>query len=694
MKIYKGLALVVAACAGLLAGCNGQEEFPLNSPVLGVFGQGSDFDPEVACSPRRVGALVDYGTVKNVRYECDGFFGNSGEEGLPRETSANLFVCPLSAESVTFYIGGNTNRIELGSAYFRAAAKANPAGECAYDEDTEEFTTGVYDADGIYLFSLADLVDSPARVDVGDASDTPEEVRARNASAILAGLDATSGDDLIVIEDVAHLTLVADPVFTIPAGFMEQDFADFVSATGTAQDYLDEVELRGGTVSASGLPVAEQEAIDSISLANKRSSAGLYRYALSSSDLSTLAIADPDFFDSDFVVVGDSLPILMQRNALDPEGGVDGTLDQVLLGTYATDFAPLALVTRRGQVTLGASFDVRDFGDDEEFASACDEEIPEWTALSVAGVFEEDGTFNWNLEHLHEGGAVDHTGRMFGDYAFHGKEGTISGVSDFDVIYPSLPDSAYAFNSVTDETRLNGTLCGEAITDQPVNSFLRVGTVTPTLDAEVMTELAGTVAEYTLEYWARNDEDDEEPDQVVVATLPITIHEDGAIFTDLYLNDGSDGSDGNPGYTESGPIPAHEYEVGLVSSTFRSDVTPEDASLAVANIAIFNFAPLADQAVLPMYGSHFRARFVPKAAAECDNALSAPADGYAFLDVDEDLQPDPAVWLDPYNTVEILRTWTLYDEDNPATAAEAQLRWQNLRTRAYGYVTAVRTDCP
>jgi len=677
--------LAVAGLAALLTGCNGKEDFsdaviggdPLGSGV----GAGANFQPDDACAPRVVGALVDAGTLSNIRYECDGFYGYTGVTGLPDETSQNFFVCPLGAASVNFLLGGRTGNLQLGTAYFRAAQSVNTQG-CEYDYGANEYVLGQYDADGIYLFSLSDVIQGPARIDAETSADTDGKKQVRNVSALLQALDTVAGDELVTIDQVAHdIVFDAESPFVFPDGFLIQDYADFVVAGGSAQSYLDAVQAEGGTVSASGFPI-ESAAVSAIRDSNLSTNAGIYRFQMIQSSADAVLV-DAGVYTNP-VLYGDGLCKAVAGGAINPDGSTsEDAFDPVLLPDpvgYLTDpfgycasfsqFIPSVLVTRRGYVSAGGAFNVVDV--QSTGTSLCDNATVDYGAFETSTYsFEPDRRFSgWRIIGDEESGILNVAGRMIGDYAFNGAERDDSTASDYTFIYADLPEAAYDFNVDTDRTSANGVYCSETVSDQPLLSLLRVGTVSPRLDVEVMTALADPQPmRYTLNYIARAQSSDDEPN-TQSASMKVTIHPDGAVFTDL-------DDDGNP--YDGISVPAGEYEIGMVSSVFRSTVTPEDPALAVANILVYNYGPLALSGVLPKYGSYFRARLVPDTACTGENALFTATGDF-------DTVQENAYWFDPYAATDVVRA-------NPGEAGAAA-RYAGLRTRAYGYIEAVRTDCP
>lgn len=684
--IRRGLAIV--GLAAVLAGCNGKEDFSdavvSGDPLGSGIGAGANFDADDACAPRVVGVLVDAGAVSNIRYECDGFYGYTGVTGIPEETSQSLFVCPMGARSITFMLGGRTASLPLGTGYFRAAQSINTQG-CQYDYGAEEYVVGQYDADGIYLFSTSDLIDAPARIDAESSADTDGKKRIRNASALLQALDVVPGDELITIDQTAHeIVFDTDAPFIFPDGFLTQDYSVFTQEGGVAQSYLDAIEGNGGVVSAAGFPLLT-ETISTLGTANKATNAGIYRFQLIQNSLVDAALVDKGVYTNP-VLFGDGLCRAVAAGAINPNPEPsEDVIDTVLLPSLAdylgnaggfcasySQFMPSMLVTRRGHVAMGGAFSIVDFESGGSFS--CDDNTMDYAAFeSDSNSFSPDRVFSdWNIQGNAEVGALKLKGRFIGDHAFNGEEREGALASDYTFIYPSLPDAAYDFNAATDRTSLDGTFCGADVADQPLLSLLRAGTVSPNLDAEVMTALADPQPmRYTLRYISRAQSSDENPN-TLSDSLNITIHPDGAIFTDL---------DGLGNSYDGINVPTGEYEIGMVSSVFRSTATPADPALAVINILVHNYGPLSLSTgpnALPKYGSHFRARLVPNKACGENSLFVATGD---FETIEE-----KAYWFDPYAATDVIRS-------NPGEAG-AEARFDGLRTRAYGYIEAVRADCP
>ena len=675
--------LAAALMALFLAGCNGQEDFsdaviggdPLGSGV----GAGANFNANDACAPRVIGSLEDEGTLRNIRYMCDGFYGYTGVTGLPDEQEQNLFVCPLGARSVTFLLGGRENNLPLGTAYFRSASSRNAETGCVYNSAEEVYDTGQYDADGLYLFTVSDLVISPARIDAvdmtGDGNENKRKVR--NVSGLLRALDTQPGDALISVDQVAHDVFIADnsnpSPFNFPVTELIKDYAEFTQSAGIADQYIERVESETAATLA-GFP--SEGSIPGVLLrSNRATNAGLYRFEMVPNRL-----ADP---------------LLVEEGVLDPQTlyshqlAFEVAISASAPGSQVADpflrneleFMPVAMVTRRGDVTMGGSFSVIDYDNN---APLCEPEGYGYSAFSQRSYeLDHEGTFvNWVMDNAFNGGdTLSMRGRLFTGYAFSNETSNTGAISDYSVLYGNLPAGAYQFFDDTDRTEFDGSYCSTTITDQPVFIFSRAGTVVPQLDPEVMQTLApdGTPLQYTLSYLNRNNADDVDPTNTK-ASLRITVHRDGAVFTDLYDAGGVETPDGNTGYVPGDAVPANEFQIGMVSSLFRDPLNPLDPSKAVLNLIVYNFAPLIESGSLPMYGSHFRARLVPDIACDGDNRLFPAA-----LDFETDTSLS-AVWYDPYAAAQAIKS------TDPET--DALLRYESLRKQAYGYVEATRTDCP
>src|SRR5690606_6980220 len=254
----------------------------------------------------------------------------------------------------------------------------------------------------------------------------------------------------------------------------------------------------------------------------------------------------------------------------------------------AAEFRLMMLVTRLGGAHLGGAFDVLDVAEGAGGDGySCSEEFPEYVSLDATNyVFEPDGGFDdWKIIGKYDLGELSFSGRLIDGRAYNGDSittpGGAEGYTDYSVTYGSLPADAYKFNSATDRTSLDGSnFCNSAIDDQPVLSFQRVGSVSPYPDRVALEHLtqAGPMR-YRLTYQARENPEDATPDTALSpVTLDITIHADGAVFTD------NSPADGNPGYTGSS-VPDGEFEIGMVSSVFRAPlVSPADVEQAVLNL--------------------------------------------------------------------------------------------------------------
>src|SRR5690606_11285653 len=260
-----------------------------------------NFDPANPCAPRVIGLLEVGETVKNIGYTCGGYFGYTGSDRfLPSEQEQNFFVCPLISREITFFIGGRANvgspmRADLGTAAFRVARSKqvdNQGNPIACEADIEPVTGeplylngSRYDADGPYLFTTADLVSPPVRVD--GVSDTvvggaPNENRNQvlNTAALLMALDTDTSGDVLAVSEEAH-ALLYDSITTFTPDF-SLDYPDFTAASGEVDDFIRQiVPLPSGM-----FPASEADVKDKVEKGNRATSAGLYRTEFSIVDYS------------------------------------------------------------------------------------------------------------------------------------------------------------------------------------------------------------------------------------------------------------------------------------------------------------------------------------------------------------------------------------------------------------------------
>lgn len=696
---------LLAVLALSLAGCNGQEDFSgaiIGGNIIDDSNPNPNFDPDNACQSRVVGNLVDSGIVANIGYECGGYRGYTGSKGIPSEVDQNRFVCPLYSTSVRFFLGGrNDPREYLGTANFRVAG---PAGEnfdqdgnstCQYNEVSQEYEAGsVYDADGPYLFAVADLYDGPVRVDV-ITDDEPNEQAAQNLSALLTGLDSSSDPSLVLINDEAH-RVVFDLEFLFADDFFDKPFADFVAATpsgGEAQDYLDLISAGAGPTAVGMLPINEFDVEETLGAANFSTAAGIYQFDLRQEDYLLFGYLveqgqspDKPLYNADALLTDYLLVNLQAPDMSRADPSLAATTDLVPF-VFARDYLPSTLVDRHNRLIGGGSFDVAriTLGESGGIDHLCGEQ-PLYLALGDTVGLGPDLTFeNMVFEPvptatLPEVGTVNIPGRFIDGVAYSGLKSDaddtqVVPVTDYELAYQ---DPTHIFDESTDRSLINTTsLCGSSISNQMILSYRRQGLVAPKLDPLIMDNFfpVATPGQYTLNYLARDVASAVDPNVVSKDTLKITIHNDGSILTDLNVND-------NSSYDLDGFIPSGEYVVGMVSSIIAgeediSTVEEEYLTEAQINVLVFTLGPEDLEPVLPAYGSHFRARIVPDTTCNATNAF--------WLAGDDTLSTN-AYWFDSYNITNWLRGTT------EATTPEE--RYEALRTIAYGFVEGVRTDCP
>lgn len=681
------LLSLAALLAFTLAGCNGQEDFS-DAVVAGNIVNGDkpnpNFNPDNPCQSRVVGNLVDSGIVDNIGYECGGYRGYTGEKGIPSEKSQSRFVCPLYSTSVRFFLGGkNDAREYLGTAHFRRAgpAEANFDDQgnniCSYNDVDNEYEAGsVYDADGPYLFSVADLYDGPARVDV-ITDGAANELTAQNVSALLTGLDISADESLVVISEEAH-RVIFDEEFFFPDDFFDVAFDQFISGSGDAQAYISAI----GAGDAGALPLDELEVEQSMKAANGSTAAGLYQFDLEEFLYGILYFAEGDSGPvGQENLVSDYLSrtltsIVTASAAADPENpaAVDATPI-----VFEQDFWPFMMIDRQSRIIGGGAFDMVRFatGATERL---CSNEQPLYLALDGAAGLSSDlmfSQFKFEPTGL-EPGEVNIPGRFIDGIAYSGIE-LADGQIDYDLAYSG---PTHVFDPAKDRSLINATsLCGSTIANQPILSFRRQGIVMPKLDPSIMSYFFGDTGpgvsgpkRYTLDFMVRSSADVIEPDQTG-DMLSVTIHEDGTILTDL-------NADGNTSYDSFGDIPTDEHLVGMVSSVIPGEenattLEEEYITESLINVLVFTLGPKELATTLPAYGSHFRARIVPDGA--CDvNVMFAAGDPDST---------DHALWFDTYN----ITNWL---GQNGSTATDPE-RYEAFRTKAYGFIEAKRnTDCP
>lgn len=692
MQIFQLRHLLVATVVVALSACNGGEDF--EDPIPGNVqepGSGANFNPDDNCEPRIVGAFVHDGTVRNLGYRCDGYYGTTGSVGLEFERDAHYFVCPIASRTVEFFVGGRLDRLSLGTARFRETSQTGQ--ECSAEK---------YDAAGPYVFSIPDLFDAPARVDVFDATlETESRItsRSRNTSALLLGLDMNPAADVTEISSLAH-TLLTEGDSNFVRVDLSQDFTSFKSE---AEVFLDEIETaaadQGMASSQTGsLPATTDEADAAIRDGASATAAGIYLlpvfvspqggesalwwymtdYALAQAHGETL---DPD------VAVWDALFRDIPGSAFLSETRFDSHL-----ATYGIteNYLPMIVVDRHGRVSGGGPFEAVTM---EPLAFNCDLDTgddggryPVYLGLEEQAQLTSDLVLDSFLFSTIPGSETDpHAltleGRFMNGSAYNGiARQTPDSVSDYDKDYPDT--GVHAFTDGRDSTRLSGNLCGFSFSRQIVVGLHRTTAVTPNLDEVFMQKHFSTPGAFTLTYLARGTVDGE-IDQVV-AELPVTIHLDGSVLTDLYPEGAGDG---NPNYDSTETIPQSEYAIGMVSSAYKAEEGNADSADGV-NLLIFNFAsPDAAEGApgylpLPRYGSHFVARLEPgdESDTTCkEHMFRLPGrDGV----VDRTAAP---YWYDPYAVSRAYRSSPI-----PMTR---EAKYEILRQEAYGFVSARRTGC-
>lgn len=662
-----------------LAGCNGQEDFS-DAIVAGNIIDGNkpnpNFDPDKACQSRVVGNLVDGGIVKNIGYECGGYRGYTGKKGIPSEVDQNRFVCPLYSTSVRFFLGGaNDPREYLGAAHFRVAAPAaantddQGGNTCVYLDDTQEYAPGsVYDADGPYLFSVADLFDGPARVDVFDGA--ANEQVAQNVSALLTGLDGTSNDTVVLIDDEAH-RLVRDSLVTFPD--FAVPFSTFVDSAGLAKKYLDTIDANAGAVGTLPGPASVGEVVSRLKEANGQTAAGIYQFNMLLELYMAFYITDtstPPIF-SDEAIGGSLLALrLLEDGMIRADINVPESADLFIVNNL-TEYLPYMLVDRSGRLFSGGAFNVGRYdagsgpADPEEL---CEGE-PLYLALATGAKLNNNLTFTGMTYEPVEARAGDMTvtGRFINGVAYS-EMPIVDGDTirtDYELDYGT---GGRPFSETIDKSTIKSDLCGATrIDEQLIQSYRRQGLVMPALDRTVMENVFPDPVQYDLDYRRRLDAD-AEADTASAATAKITVHQDGTIMTDI--ND-----DGNVTLNADG-IAAGEYVIGMVSSVYPGNADPatpgyyEDAQI---NIVVYNFGPKGSENDISNYGSHFRARLMPTTDCAAE-ALYQPVEG---------TPTEFSYWFGTYDITNWLRT-----ASNPTP----EQKYEAMRTKAYGVIKGKRSS--
>lgn len=655
-----------------LGACNGGEDFSDAIPGPVQEGNGSSFNAEDNCAARIVGALLDDGVVRNVRYECDGFHGATGLTGLESERNQNFFVCPRTAKSINFYIGGKTRQIPLGRARFRVAP-----------EDKTTCTASKYVSSGPYFFSLADLFDAPARVDIL-APDTEGELAARatarNITALLQALDVDDASHLVEISTFAHRVLFEgdledDEIPHLDGSFMEglQPFLDGTVAFCESQSGTDCPEQIGVAPPAD---IAEADA--RLRRGAYASVAGVYSFEPGSDLIAALISIGllghdcEECFENNQLITGESLYHDIAQT-------VTGKGDPVL-GQRLSDYIPIMTISRSGQLRFAGPFDLAllpgeaptgtpdDFRN--EFAYQCDVNgtgagrFPVFLTSTATSALRGDLVLEQlRLEDASDAfNVVQMDGRIINGHFYNGIAST-SGQPDYVTHYPGLPASAHAFDETVDSTRFRDSeLCGVAVNRQPLLGFSRSAFVTPFLDDQIMETYFPS--DFTLEFQRRQRESehvcpgvDQENCFAEEARLVVTVHADGAITT---------------------VVEGAVHEVGMVTS-IQGDADESAPGEHSFNVLVFLSGPASLAEDLPLFGSHFRARLTPRpladAPGECADVLRDPLNpGLANF----------ATWYDPHGVV------TRYQQEMPGTLDD---KYELLRHYGYGVVFGRHLDC-
>ena len=248
---------------GLLAACNGGEDFPGagSGPIIPLPGGDKPIPgpSEDAVVVELVAALNDNGTIRTARvtnlgYECTGsraFIPATGDaEGLAR--------CHPSADRVSFFIGSDGlagTRVYLGTIYLPNCSVRSSGSECE---------GGV----GFLQYSVADMI--PGTAPKRERSDDP---KVRNRVALLAALDANPGNKVrIDIPTEAHLLVDQAPVVNFGASH-----SSFVSSWTTwLANVSAAVDVDPPLVEPLSFPETAEEAEALALAAMRRSGAGTY----------------------------------------------------------------------------------------------------------------------------------------------------------------------------------------------------------------------------------------------------------------------------------------------------------------------------------------------------------------------------------------------------------------------------------
>ena len=405
----KILLSLVLAGVGLLAACNGSEDFSnanLSSPVLGGDGDPADPDGEAVevelVAGREGSSGAKSAVISNLGYSCGGTTGY-----IPKDGNVEGFIpfrarCPLSARKIQFFIGPTDSadaidRIRIGEALLpQVSGRALQFGP------------------GRYQFSLADLIDAPGRQ---PGSDKNVYLRA----ALIAALDsAPATDHVIEIPDGAHTVAAQQPGTTPDQQF---DYADYSAFTSAWQPWLDAVEIETGLT--LNFPASDTDAQNYATAGSNQIRSGSWLLDHNASVPYFSRIDDPD---------GNYDNMLLQMSLLVmPDGLVRGI---GLLSRIDTSGPPTP--DDQDVVTLAQ---VDESLDEGQFLGG-----GPGSAVEVEGVLEL-------------GNALDVAGRFFSNAGYDGLvigSGDSAAV-DFEVDFPDLELSELADN---EKLTLEGTVFG------------------------------------------------------------------------------------------------------------------------------------------------------------------------------------------------------------------------------------------
>lgn len=681
MRIFQLKLLPLMALLALGA-CNGGEDFGDSIPGPIQEGPGSAFDPTNRCSARITGVFVHAGAVRNLGYHCDGFYGRTGLVGIESEQEENYFVCPRSAKSVEFFVGGRTQRLSFGSAYFRPSPPSD-----------EQCSETKYDANGPYLFTVADLFDPPARVDVLGAAPASTEYRhSRNIAALLHGLDVDDAGSLVLIDDVAHEVIFDPPGSYVPPDepILDLDYDAFVAADGAAQGFLDQIVGEGGETGS--LP-ARSVAEDELDRAMKGTAAGVYKLPPALDAYGLIRFGGLGLPDSsceecvpEDVVLGGGLyrdfgTTLAKAETRDP------VTDYILAGNAQTggnrvEYLPTLYVDRQGRVRFAGAFETVGLEPvANDLVYHCDRagvegRAPVYMTVDAGASLLPDLRLNnfflQGVDPMETGHSVTLVGRFIDGQAYNGVTSQY-GKGDYAFFYPDLPSTAHQFDETVDKTMFTerNVCVSRPAESQPVLALARAGAVAPVLDEEIMQHHFGTPQRYILLYLSRATADSEDFEQE--DALRITIHSDGSVYSDL-------NQDGNNGSVDAEGVPSGEYVLGFVSSVYPGEEEASRVTGATVNLILHNLGTaelLSDPEFAPFFGVYFRARLVPGSAGEeCENRLFSASAALA----DEVSAP----WFNPYAVARQYRT---------AGSLTHIDKYEILKQYAYGFVEAERADC-